>query len=102
MQERKRATEREVRRKHEQLHQAAKLHSLLSSMCIEIFLSLSKLISFIQISVPELWVPEDVCEIRNNPHFPNFWPHGCNVIIVIRVPLPARGPGEVSLWLCTA
>lgn len=69
---------------------------------LKLFLSLSKLISFIQISVPELWVPEDVCEIRNNPHFSKFWPHGCNVIIVIRVPLPARGPGEVSLWLCTA
>lgn len=67
---------------------------------LKAFPSLSKLISFIQISVPELWVPEDVCETTEITHIsPIFWPHGCNVIMVIRVPL-VRGPrGSVPVAL---
>ena len=77
-QERNRAADREGGRKHEQPQQGAKPRSLLSSGCIKSF-PFSKFISFIQVSVPELWDPEDVCvlvmgrgRIGNYPHFLNF------------------------------
>lgn len=60
-QERTRAADRQGRRKHEQPQQGTKLHSLVIQGASKAFVSLPMFISFIHVSLPELWVPKNVC-----------------------------------------